>query len=212
MQNELRPLSTKAKFDDPILCTEPEIWQWEVLTKAFLGDPTISFWFKGKEKESELMSFFEGIVKEAFTTGGTVFGSTDQKAVIVWTWLGNDKEAANPFKKQWHNALGSDGVKRYHWLYDQGDVALEKGHAQRSMEPAYIAVLPEFQGKGYGSHIFKWSFDHVIGKGYDAPFILASSRRSAKLYCPLLGFYAHKEVFGDNDTEQPIAVFLKRQK
>lgn len=212
MKNNLETLAPETGFETPVVFTEPESWHWKVLAKAFITDPTIKFWFDGKEDEDLLESFFEAVVKDVLMSGGTVFSSADRKAVFVWAWLGNTDQKANTFKEKWHGILGETGVKRYNWLYDAGNIHLDPDKVQKSMEPAYLAVLPEAQGRGYGSYLFKWTLDYFDRKGYDAPFILASTRRSAKLYCPLLGYDVCKEVFVNSNDTEPIGVFLKRKK
>lgn len=72
------------------------------------------------------------------------------------------------------------------------------------------AFLPECQGKGYGCHLFKRTLDHFDEQGFESPMILASTRRSAKLYGPLLGFHIHKEVFAPGVDAIPAGVFMKR--
>lgn len=214
MQNTSEQLSSKVIHGEPIIITTPESWQWDILAKAFLNDPTLNFWLGEKTNEESLSKYFEAIVRDTLISGGTVFASPDQKAVFVWTWLGRDADDTNEFKENWYDVLDPEGVKRYYWLYEAGDLELDPDKIKKSMEPAYLAVHPDAQGKGYGGHIFKWILDYFDEKGYETPFILASTRRSAKLYCPLLGFHHHKEVFaeGSGPESEPVAVYLKRNR
>lgn len=198
------------KLEDPIVYTQPEPFHWEVLSKAFITDPTINFWFDGKIDEKQLSDFFEAVVHDVLISGGKVFSTQDKKAVFVWAFLGNDPQDTNEYKKKWQEILGKEGLRRYYWLYEAGEITFDETKIKKSVEPAYLAVLPGAQGLGYGSHIFKWSLDYFDKLGFYTPFILASTQRSAKLYCPLLGFEVHKEVFIDKDDKEPIGVFLKR--
>jgi GNAT superfamily N-acetyltransferase len=212
MQNATEQLSTKVQHADPIIITKPEPWQWDILAKAFLNDPTLNFWLGEKTSEQTLSDYFEAMIKDTLVSGGAVFASPDQKAVLIWTWLGRDPEDSNEFKKKWHDVLDPDGVKRYYWLYDEGELDLDPDTLERSFEPAYMGVHPDSQGKGYGGHLLKSSLNYFEERGYEAPYILASTRRSAKLYCPLVGFHHHKEVFAAESDSEPVAVYLKRNK
>ncbi|PKF75318.1 GNAT family N-acetyltransferase [Chryseobacterium sp. PMSZPI] len=209
MENTTETLPSKLKFDNPVKVTKPEPWQWKLLAKAFLHDQVTRFLFGENVDETILENFFESIVKDTLISGGEIFCSPDQKAILVWTWLGNDSQTSNEFKRQVYEILGTEGTNRYHWLYEEGDIQLDMTKAQKSMEPAFVAVHPEKQGQGYGGHIFKWTLEYFDKKGYYSPYILASSKRSAKLYCSLLGYYAHKEIFIPKEDE-PIAILLKR--
>ncbi|HEY8915622.1 MAG TPA: GNAT family N-acetyltransferase [Chitinophaga sp.] len=212
MNKTAEQLPVKTQPGDPVRITTPEPWTWEVLAKAFLPDPTLNFWLGKKTNEKVLRDFFEEVVKDTLSSGGEVFGSPDHKAVLVWTRLGYTLEPPTEWKQRWYDVLDPEGVKRYYWLYEAGELGLDEDQLKRSMLPDYGAVLPESQGRGYMSHLLKWTVNYYEEQGYDVPFILASTRRSAKLYCPLVGFHLHKEVFVPEFGEIPVGVFLKRNK
>lgn len=200
----------KEQLADPIQFTEPEPWQWEVLAKAFVPDPTLNFWLGEKTNEKVLSDFFEAVVKDTFKSGGTVFGSPDRQAILIWTRFEYGLEPATEWKQRWYDVLDPEGVKRYYWLYEAGELGLDEARLRRSMLPDYMAVRPGSQGRGYGSRLLKYTVNYFEEKGFDVPIILASTRRSAKLYCPLVGFHVHKEVFAPEFGEEPVGVFLKR--
>lgn len=210
MNKTIEQLSTKDHLSGLIRISKPEPWQWEVLAKAFLHDPTLNFWLGEKTNEKVLSDFFKAVVKDTLNAGGAVFSSSDRQAVIVWTRLGYGLEPANEWKKRWYDVLDPEGVKRYYWLYEAGELGLDADQLKKGMLPDYIAVMPGLQGRGYGSHLLKWTMNYYEEQGYDIPFMLASTRRSAKLYCPLGGFHLHKEVFAREGDEVPVGVFLKR--
>lgn len=206
MNKTSEQLSAKGELHDPIVITHPEPWQWEVLAKGFLPDPVLNFWLGEKTDLTLLENFFEAVVKDTLISGGGVFASPDHKVVIVWTWHGGE---ANEWKKKWKEILGPEGVKRYNSVYNDGDVLLDSDTKKNSMLPDYISVLPEAQGQGYGTHILKWTLNHYDELGFETPHILASTRRSAKLYAAMWGFHNHKVVQiveGDEDA----AIFMKR--
>jgi len=210
MENQSEQLPPKHTFEEPIIITEPEPWVWNVLAKAFLNDLTLNFWLGEKTNEESLKDFFEAVIRDVLKSGGTVFSSPNRQVVFIWSWIGRDATDSNEHKARWYEVLEPEGVKRYYWSYEAGDLALDPEKINKSMEPAYLGVHPDLQGKGYGSHIFKWTLNYFEKQGYDVPYILASSRRAAKLYCPLLGFFIHKEVFAAESDSEPIGVFLKR--
>ncbi|MDM8173595.1 MULTISPECIES: GNAT family N-acetyltransferase [Olivibacter] len=210
MNNTLENLETKQKLPDPIQIKSPEPWQWNVLAKAFLNDPVLKFWIGEKTNEAVLRDFFEAVVKDALESGGAVFSSPDQQVVLVWTWHGYSLQEPGEWKKRWYEILDPEGVKRYYELYRAGDVEIDSAKLKGCMLPDYMGVLPQSQGRGYGSHILKWTLNHYDKLGYETPFLLASTRRSAKLYGPLVGFHIHKEVLLDNSENAPVAVFMKR--
>jgi GNAT superfamily N-acetyltransferase len=210
MNNILEQLSTKDTLSDPIKITQPEPWQWDVLAKAFLNDPVLNFWIGEKTNEKVLNEFFEAVVKDALESGGAVFSSPDRKVVIVWTRHGYSLEEPGEWKKRWYDILDPEGVKRYYWLYEAGEVSIDADRIQRSMLPDYMGVLPDSQGRGYGSHILKWTLSYFDELGYETPFLLASTKRSAKLYGPLIGFHSHKEISMELFGTTFPAIFMKR--
>jgi len=210
MSNLLEQLTNKETFPAPIRITQPEPWQWEVLAKAFLNDDVLNFWIGEECNEAVLRDFFEALIKDTLQSGGAVFTSPDHKVVLIWTRLGYGLEAPNEWKQQWHRLLNPEGVKRYSWLYDAGNMSLDPARQIKSMLPDYMGVLPEAQGRGYGSHLLKWTLDYFDELGYETPFLLASSRRSAKLYAPLLDFSVHQVVVLDEAAPDKVAVFMTR--
>ncbi|MGS2762878.1 hypothetical protein [Sinomicrobium sp. M5D2P9] len=126
--------------------------------------------------------------------------------------LGYALEPPTKYKKQWYDILEPEGVKRYQWLYEAGDIPLDPEQRKKSMLPDYMGVLPEVQGQGYGSLLSKWTLNHFEERGFDIPFLLASTRRSSKLYAPILGFQVHKEVYAQESDVIPAGVFMKRNR
>ncbi|WP_026632651.1 N-acetyltransferase [Dyadobacter alkalitolerans] len=213
MEKNVETLQLRNKtigVQQPVRITQPEPWQWNVLAKAFLPDPTLNFWLGETISEQMLQDFFEAVVKDTLASGGWIFSSPDRQVVFVWTRHAYSQERPTEWKKKWYKILGDEGVGRYKWLYQVGDVEIDASKLERSMLPDYMGVLPESQGLGYGSHIFKWTVNYFDSLGYETPFILASTRRSAKLYGPLLGYYIHKEVLASEADEIPVGVFMKR--
>ncbi|ROI02054.1 MULTISPECIES: GNAT family N-acetyltransferase [unclassified Chryseobacterium] len=207
MESTTQKLSSQ-KFEEPVLVTHPEPWQWELLAKAFLNDPTLNYWFGGNADESSLSDFFEAVIKDCLSSGGKVFSSPDQKAIIVWTSTVRGSDSTNEFKKRWQEVLGPEGVKRYYWVYETGYVDFNPHDYNKIMEPEYLAVYPGYQRSGYGGHLIKWSYDYFEKEGYDkTPYILPSTRGSAKLYGPLLGYHIVKEIFADGKL---VALSMKR--
>lgn len=212
MSNLVEQLTNKETLPAPIRITQPEPWQWEVLATAFLNDDVIRFWFGEKCNEALLSDFFEAVIRDTLQSGGAVFASPDHKAVLIWTRLGYGLEAPNEWKQQWYRLLGPEGIKRYNWLYDAGNVSLDPARQMKCMLPDYMGVLPEAQGLGYGSRLLKWTFNYFEELGYEIPFLLPSSRRSAKLYAPLLDFSIHQVVTLDEAAPEKVAIFMTRNK
>jgi GNAT superfamily N-acetyltransferase len=210
MKNTLNALPIQGAIADPIQIKVAESWQWEILAKAFLHDPVLNFWLGEKTDELMLQNFFEAVIKDTLSSGGAVFCSPDRKVVLVWTRHEYSLEPPTQWKQRWYEILGSQGVERYYWLYEAGDVYLDTDQRRVSMLPDYIGVTDDAQGKGYASHILKWTLEHYDKLGFQIPFLLASTRRSAKLYAPLMGFHVHREVLLSDDDDAPAAVFMKR--
>lgn len=188
---------------DPIKITKPEPWLWQVLGKALANDPGFKFFFGDKFCEQILTEFMEVSVKGLLESGGSVFTSPDRKVVLVWRWYG--AELPDHRKQQLFDLLGQDGTDRYLWFRAVTDVSIDAKTKAKTMRPQYIGVLPEAQGNGYGSHILRSTLNYFDKGGFITPFLVASTRRSAKLYGPLLGFYSYKEVFlGENNTSPMI--------
>ncbi|WP_159478229.1 GNAT family N-acetyltransferase [Dyadobacter sp. 3J3] len=203
-------ISKKMDYPTPIRISQAEPWQWNLLAKAFLNDPTLNFWLGKKTNEKVLQDFFEAVIKDTLASDGAVFCSPDQKVILIWTRHAYSKETPSEWKQRWHQVLESEGVKRYYWLYEASGLQIDEDKLDKSMLPDYIAVSPESQGVGYGSYILKWTLDHFESLGYEVPFLLASTRRSAKLYGPLLGFHFHKEILTPESSDIPAGVFMKR--
>lgn len=188
MEEMLKTQITQETLADPIKITQAEPWQWEILAEAFLNDPTLNFWLGEKTSMASLCEFFEAVIKDTLDSGGAVFSSPDQKVVIVWTrheytYL----ESPGKWKQRWYEILDPEGVKRYKWTYATGDVEIDPSRIRNSMLPDYIGVKSGTQGRGYGSHILKWTLNYFDQLGFESPYLLASTRRSAKLYGPLMG-------------------------
>lgn len=210
MNKTVEQLTTNPVFVDPIQAKAPEPWQWDVLAKAFLYDPVLNFWIGEKTTEAVLQDFFEAVVRDTFSSGGAVYSSPDCKIVMVWTRHGYGLEEPGEWKKKWYNVLDPEGVKRYYWLYEMGDVELDPAKRKISMLPDYLAALPEARGSGYAVHLARWTIKHYENLGYEVPYCLASTRRNATLYARYLGFQAHKEVLLEGYNEA--AVFMKLNK
>jgi GNAT superfamily N-acetyltransferase len=210
MNNTLEQTSIKEKLPDPIKATQPEPWQWDVLAKAFLKDPVLNFWLGEKTNEAVLQDFFEAVVRDTFSSGGAVYSSPDRKIVLIWTRHGYSLEESGEWKKRWYDILDPEGVKRYYWLYEMGNVEIDPVKRNKSMLPDYLAALPEVRGNGYAIHLTRWTIKYFEDIGYEVPFLLASTRRNATLYGRYLGFKAHKEVLLEGYDDA--AVFMKRNK
>jgi len=210
MNNQLEKSTETGRFATPIKITNPEPWQWDVLAKAFLNDDVMNFWVGKKCNEQVLKDFFEAVIRDTLESGGAVFASSDKKVVLTWKRLESDLEVANKWKDQWYKLLDAEGVERYNWLYGAGDLSIDPADYKKYMIPDYMGVLPEAQCLGYGSHILKWTLNYFDELGYQIPFLVASSRRSAKLYGPLIGFRIHKEVMLFDDQPDQVAVFMVR--
>ncbi|WP_146624509.1 hypothetical protein [Larkinella arboricola] len=210
IQEPLQRFLSKQNFPDPIKLTQPEPWQWEVLATGFLHDPTMNFWLGERASLDSFRDYFEAVVKDTFASGGDVFSTPDRDVVLVCTWLGANQQEPSEWKKRWYDVLGPEGVKRYNWLYDAGEVNLSPEQLQNSMLPDYLARLPDSKGAGSGSHLAGWAIDYYLKLGYDVPFIIASTPQAARLYCRDWGFYIHKNVFLENSSV-PIGVFIKRK-
>jgi GNAT superfamily N-acetyltransferase len=193
----------------PVLMTHPEEWQWRVLYEALKTDPGFTFFFRDRLNEENLMRFFEAVVRGTLESGcGSVFASPDRRAVLVWRWFG--AELPEERTQQMHSALGQEGVERYRWFRQATDVPVDPADRPMTMRPNYIGVLPGMQGRGYGSHLLKWTLEHFDRQGFITPFLVASTRRSAKLYGPLLGFYSYREVCVGPGGQEPAVVVMKR--
>jgi len=194
---------------DPIKNTTAEPWLWEVLAEGLMHDPGFRFFFGDKFSETKMVRFMEAAVRGALESGGAVFSSCDRKVVLVWRWYGQEMPAE--YIQEIFHLLGTEGTKRYLWFREATDVPIEPAYRTSTMRPQYIGVLPDSQGRGYGSHILKWTLDYFDQQGFKIPFLVASTRRSAKLYGPLLGFDADKEVYLGLDGEAPAVVVMKRK-
>jgi len=208
MNSQTKP-KPAAVLAEPIKIITPEAWQWEVLATAFYGDQVMKFWLGNEASKDQYLAFFEAVVKDTLDSGGAVFASPDKQVVLVWTALRYTLEEPGPWKRKWYEVLGPEGLKRYNSLYEAGDLGIKPEHLKNSMLPDYMGVMPETQGLGYGSHILKWTFDYYQKQNYEIPFLIASTRRSAKLYGPLINLYIHKEVFLTDVEEDGVAVFMK---
>lgn len=198
-----------AALAEPIKIITPETWQWEVLATAFYGDQVMKFWLGDEATKDQYLAFFEAVVKDTLDSGGEIFASPDKQVVLVWTALRYTLEEPGQWKKKWYEVLGPEGVKRYNSLYEAGNLEIGTDRLKNSMLPDYMGVIPESQGLGYGSHILKWTYDYYQKQNYEIPFLIASTRRSAKLYGPLIDLYVHKEVFLTDIEEDGVAVFMK---
>ena len=210
MNHALDPLPNEQNLPEPIRVMRAESWQWEVLAKAFLTDDILNYWLGEKTDENVLKDFFEAVIKDALTSKGFIFSIPDQSVVFIWMRHAYNLEPPGEWKKRWYGILGPEGLKRYYSLYEAGDMQIDPALLEKSMLPEYIGILPASQSLGYGSYIGKWAFNYFDERGYESPYILASSRRAAKHYCPLLGFHVHKEVLLTEGEDGPAAIFLKR--
>jgi GNAT superfamily N-acetyltransferase len=210
MENTAALQNVTEKLADPIIITQPEPWQWEVLATAFLNDRFIKFIFGGKPTETRLQQYFEAVIHDTLNSGGGVFSSPDRQVVLVWTWLGSSHEGTDKWKQRWHEVLGPESEKRYNLLYEVGEMTFDPTRLENTMFPDLIGVLPGSQRRGYGSHILKWTLDYYDKLGYETPFLFASSKRSAKLYGPLMGFHSYKEILLGEGDDAAEGVFMKR--
>lgn len=190
--------STCPELADPIQITQPEPWQWRVLATALWDDPYLRFVFGNRRNEKNLLQFMEAYLRGSLESAGSVFISPDQHAVLIWSWYGED--FPDDRKQQMFEVLGKEGTERYLWFRRETDISIDPNERSRTMRPNLIGVLPQVQCRGYGSHLLKWTLNHFDRHGYSTPFLVASTKRSAKLYGPLLDFHAYKEV-ALNDTE-----------
>ena len=191
----------------PIRIVNPEPWQWEVLVEALWYDPGFRFFFGEHISKERFLQFMEAAVRGTLESGGVVFASPDQNAVLVWRWYG--AELPENRKEQMYAALGKEGTERYLWFRETTDVPVREEDKINTMRPNYIGVLPDLQGRGYGSHLLRWTLDYFDRKGYRTPFLVASTKRSAKLYGPLLGFKTHREVVLGEQGKDAVVVMIR---
>jgi hypothetical protein len=123
--------------------------------------------------------------------------------------LGYSQQPPGQWKKRWHKVLGQEGVKRYYWLYDAGELGLDPSRLQNSILPDYLARSSEATDVGGGIHLGKWTLDYFTELGYEVPFMLPSSLQAARIYCRAYGFHMHKQVFEEGNPV-PVGTFLKR--
>lgn len=192
----------------PVRIETPEPWQWKVLGTALANDPGFRFFFGTHFTVAGLTSFMEAAVKGALESGGSVFATPDEKAVLVWRWYG--AQIPECYVAKMFSTLGIEGTKRYLDFRRATDVPIDPANLERTMRPNYIGVLPEVQCRGVGSYLLKSTLGFFDRQGFDTPFLVASTRRAAKLYGPLLGFYTERELFLGNDESSPM-VIMRRQ-
>lgn len=67
--------------------------------------------------------------------------------------------------------LEEDGKIIAHIVYAKGTLALDKGGQTDILLFGPLSVLPEYQGKGYGERIIKFTLDKAMQMGYPAVVI-----------------------------------------
>jgi hypothetical protein len=209
MQNPSERRFGKEGFATPVILTQPEPWQWEILANAFLHDPTLNFWLGEQTSLTSLLDFFEAVVMDTFASGGTIFSASDRKTVLVWTRLGYSQETPSEWKHRWYNALGPEGVKRYYWLYEAGELGLDSARLKNCMLPDYLGRSNESTQVGSGIHLGGWTIDYFTKLGFEVPFILASTIQAARIYSRAYNYHIHKQVFQEG-SPVPVGTFLKR--
>lgn len=193
----------------PLLITHPEEWQWRVLYESLKTDIVLAYSFGERFNKECLMQFFEAVIRGTLESGcGSVFASPDRQAVMIWRWFG--AELPEERKQQMHAALGPEGVERYQWFRRVTDEPVASADGPLTMRPNYLGVHPDAQGRGHGSQIIKWTLRHFDQRGFSTPFLVASTRRAAKLYGPLMGFYPDREVSIRSGEQETAVVVMKR--
>lgn len=200
---------TFSAYPPPVRMTRTESWMSDVLAEAFATDPAFRFWFGKRLNKRNLEKFFKAILEGMLESGGAIFAMPDQKAVVGWRWYGADFSEER--QQQIFNALGAEGTKRYLWLGEATTIPIDPKERDNIMRPQYIGVRQGVRCHGIGSHLLTSTFNYFKVHGFSIPYIVASTRRSAKLYDPLLDYYVSKEVFMADNDKEPVLVMKRKE-